>query len=73
MIVNTLTLDADDFPEVLKHIGTPPTILFTAGSSLKDLLSRPCVTIVGSRKEVPTERPLQDSSLVSSPGQGSLL
>lgn len=50
MIVNTLTLDSPNFPPVLKHIATPPNILYIAGGSLEDLLSRPCVTIVGSRK-----------------------
>jgi DNA processing protein len=50
MIVNKLTVTSSNFPEVLLHIPQPPKVLFVAGKNLSDLLSRPCVTVVGSRK-----------------------
>ena len=50
MNVNTLTLASPLFPASLKNIPTPPTILYIAGDSLEDLLARPRVSVVGSRK-----------------------
>ncbi|MEK7153154.1 MAG: DNA-processing protein DprA [Patescibacteria group bacterium] len=50
MKVNTLTLESAGFPEALKTIPTAPKKLYAAGASLTELLARPCVTIVGSRK-----------------------
>lgn len=46
--VNKLTLNA--IPERLRLIATPPKELFTTGAELEDLLVRPTVAIVGSRK-----------------------
>lgn len=48
MKVNKLTLNT--IPERLRHIDTPPTELFSLGADLEDVLSRPVVAIVGSRK-----------------------
>src|SRR5687767_2661656 len=50
MNVNRLTLTSSDFPEVLRHIPQPPKELFVAGGQLSELLKRPLVTVVGSRK-----------------------
>ncbi len=40
-------------PERLTHMADPPHILFHAGADLSELLSRPCVAIVGSRAVSP--------------------
>jgi DNA processing protein len=43
-------------PDRLKHIPDPPQQLFTQGSPLEELLKKPCVTVVGSRKITPYGR-----------------
>lgn len=50
MTVKELTLRSAEFPEVLRHIPTPPKQLYILGGDVNELLTRPCVTIVGSRK-----------------------
>lgn len=50
MNVNKLTLTSSDFPEVLKNISTPPRELYVRGAALSQILNRPCVTVIGSRK-----------------------
>lgn len=50
MTVKELTLNSPDFPERLRHIATPPKQLFILGNDVNELLSRPSVTVVGSRK-----------------------
>jgi DNA processing protein len=50
MNVKKLTLNFSEYPEKLKNIPGPPKVLFTVGTPLSDLLSRPCVTVVGSRR-----------------------
>jgi DNA processing protein len=50
MNVKKLTLNFPEYPEKLRNIPDPPKELFTMGAPLSDLLSRPCVTVVGSRK-----------------------
>jgi DNA processing protein len=50
MNVNTLTLNSPLFPDQIKNIPTPPAIIHIAGDSFHDLLARPRVAIVGSRK-----------------------
>jgi DNA processing protein len=45
----TLTLTGNDIPEALRTIPSSPRQLFCLGASLKDLLKRPRVAIVGSR------------------------
>lgn len=42
-----LTYGSCRFPEMLKNISNPPCVLYVSGSS--DVLSRKCVSIVGSR------------------------
>jgi DNA processing protein len=53
MKINKLTFQSSDFPEALTTIPSPPRVLYVAGNSLADLVSRPCVAIVGSRKVSP--------------------
>ena len=50
MQVKELTLDSPDYPERLRHLAAPPSKLYTLGQNVKELVSRPCVAIVGSRK-----------------------
>ena len=50
MIIKKLTLGAGDFPEVLAEIPDPPKQLFVMGDSFLDLLQRPRLAVVGSRK-----------------------
>lgn len=52
MNVKKLTLRSDDFPEILRHIPSPPKVLYVLGD-LAPLLERPRVAIVGSRKISP--------------------
>jgi DNA processing protein len=49
MNINKLTLRSSEFPEVLKHIPSPPKVLYRRGAPLNDLLKRPRLAIVGSR------------------------
>jgi DNA processing protein len=53
MNIKKLTLKSVDYPEVLREIPSPPQQLYVAGDSLDDLLKRPRVAIVGSRKVTP--------------------
>lgn len=39
-----------DFPEILQHIAQPPQCLYILGAHLSEILSRPRIAIVGSRK-----------------------
>ena len=50
MNIKKLTLNSPDFPEVLRHIPSPPKQIHVMGARLGDLLKRPRVAIVGSRK-----------------------
>lgn len=47
---NKITLSTSDVPEKLRNIPSPPNQLFILGNDVKELLERPCVTVVGSRK-----------------------
>ena len=49
MIINTLTVKSEGFPEVFKNFKSSPKQLYHSGAPLADLLARPRVTIVGSR------------------------
>lgn len=49
MIINKLTLNSSDFPELLREIPSPPQQLYHIGAPLAELLKRPRVAIVGSR------------------------
>ncbi|MGH7195357.1 MAG: DNA-processing protein DprA [Candidatus Saccharimonadales bacterium] len=50
MNVNKLKLGCSDFPQILRDIASPPKQIFVLGDSLAQLLTRPRVAIVGSRK-----------------------
>lgn len=50
MNIKKLKVSSADYPERLKRIGSPPQYLYYAGSPLKELLKRPAVAIVGTRK-----------------------
>jgi DNA processing protein len=50
MDVNKLMSTSANLPEILQTIPTPPKELYVAGTPLPTLLSRPCVTVIGSRK-----------------------
>ena len=45
-----IALSTSDVPEKLRNIPQPPKQLFVVGNDINELLERPCVTIVGSRK-----------------------
>lgn len=51
-----LTLVKKDLPHLLRDIPQPPQQLFVEGDSFSDLLARPRVAIVGSRKVTPYAR-----------------
>lgn len=53
MNINKLTLDEGTLPMVLARIPGPPKALFHRGAPLEELLSRPCIAIVGSRNLSP--------------------
>jgi DNA processing protein len=50
MKIKELTLSTSDVPEKLRNIPQPPRRLFVMGCNVNELLKRPCVTVVGSRK-----------------------
>ena len=50
MKIHKMTLSTPDVPERLRNIPTPPKQLFVLGQDVNELLTHPCVTIVGSRK-----------------------
>ncbi len=56
MIIKKLTLTMPDFPEVLQHIPSPPKQIYVTGVPLDELIRRPRVAIVGTRKITPYGR-----------------
>lgn len=50
MKVNTLKLRGSGYPSILKDIPTPPATIYWAGAPPEEILARPRVAIVGSRK-----------------------
>src|SRR5690348_6989652 len=50
MNVKVLKLNMLSFPDRLRAIPMPPGQLYVLGADIKELLSKPSVTIVGSRK-----------------------
>lgn len=54
--VNKLMLSRDMLPEEVARIATPPSQLFVAGTPISDIMARPRVAIVGSRKVSPYGR-----------------
>lgn len=49
-MVKELMLSTSGVPIKLRNIATPPNRLYVKGEDVNELLSRPCVTVVGSRK-----------------------
>lgn len=49
--VECVTYASDDYPELLKHIPTPPIVLYLKGK--RELLRRRSLSIVGSRRTTP--------------------
>ncbi len=47
--IRIIEQDSEEYPEALKHINSPPRILFAKGKKI-DLNTNLCVSIVGSRK-----------------------
>jgi DNA processing protein len=50
MNIKKVKLSSPDYPERLRQIDSPPKALYHAGASLVELLKRPTVAIVGTRK-----------------------
>ena len=50
MEISKIRLSTPDVPIKLRNIPQPPKGLFVVGKNVNELLKRPCVTIVGSRK-----------------------
>ena len=50
MRVNSLKHDDPDFPQLLRHIPSPPRQLFWLGAHPKSFLDKPRVAVVGSRQ-----------------------
>lgn len=50
MAVKELRLKSSAFPDRLRHIAQPPQRLFVQGTDVNELLRKPCITVVGSRK-----------------------
>jgi DNA processing protein len=53
MIIKKLTLTTPGYPERLRNIPSPPNPLYCTGALLGELLKRPAVAIVGTRKISP--------------------
>ena len=53
MNIKKLKLGSADYPDRLRQISSPPNPLFQVGQSLNELLQRPAVAIVGSRRMSP--------------------
>ncbi len=47
---NKISFDDEQYPEKLRSLSDPPKELFVLGADLQELLARPAVAIVGSRK-----------------------
>jgi DNA processing protein len=56
MNIKKLTFKSPDYPELLREIKSPPNPMFHIGAPLSELLKRPAVTIVGSRRMSPYGR-----------------
>jgi len=73
MLVKKLTLMSSDFPEPLRHIPQPPRQLYATGAPLKELLIRPRVAIVGSRKITPYGKQVTANLASRLAGQGIIV
>lgn len=56
MNIKKLTVKSSDYPERLREIDSPPDPLYHVGAPLSELLKRPAVAIVGTRKISPYGR-----------------
>ncbi|MDB5175263.1 MAG: hypothetical protein JWM81_121 [Candidatus Saccharibacteria bacterium] len=56
MPISKTALNDPDFPRRLTYISDPPEQLYRLGAPLNDLLARPCVAVVGSRRVTPYGR-----------------
>ncbi len=72
MNIKKLTLSAQTIPEALRHIPGPPKQIYVAGP-LSELLNRPRVAIVGSRKMTPYGRQVTDRLARDLAGQGIII
>jgi DNA processing protein len=50
MNIKKLTLKSADYPEPLRQLHKPPQSVYATGATLNDLVSRPSVAIVGTRR-----------------------
>lgn len=69
---NLLTLTDADFPEILRNIPAPPNELYYAGP-LADLLARPRLAVVGSRKVSPYGRNVTTKLASEAAAQGIVI
>lgn len=67
-----LTLTPDDFPEFLSNIPAPPQILYYEGP-LRELLDKPRLAVVGSRKVSPYGRRVTAELAGAAAGQGIVI
>lgn len=56
MNIKTLTVESSDYPNRLREIHSPPDPLYHVGTPLTELLKRPAVAIVGTRRISPYGR-----------------
>jgi DNA processing protein len=56
MPIKKANLNDADYPLRLSFLADPPAQLFSLGTPLEDLLARPCVAVVGSRRVTPYGR-----------------
>ncbi|HSX18252.1 MAG TPA: DNA-processing protein DprA [Candidatus Saccharimonadales bacterium] len=60
MKVNTLKLTPSNYPDVLRQISSPPKQLYWRGVPLEEVILKPRVAIVGSRKATPYGRTITE-------------
>ncbi len=72
MLVKKLLYKANGYPSALENISSPPKELFVAGE-LENLLSRPRVAIVGSRKVTTYGRNITTKIAAELAGQGIVI
>ena len=68
-----LTLHAKNFPRLLKAIPGAPQELYVLGDSFEDLMTRPCLAVVGSRRASPYGRRVTDSLVSDLSRQGMVI
>ena len=68
-----LTLHAKNFPRLLKAIPGAPQELYVLGDNFGDLMTRPCLAVVGSRRASPYGRRVTDSLVSDLSRQGMVI